>query len=602
METDMNTYGKLDAQQREAVKHGDGPLLIRGGAGTGKTATLSHRIARLIAGGVAPDHIMLLASSQSAAQRMLHEVEAILVHGEGKKRQDKRSGARRAAPATGKVVSGTFRSVAIRLLRRHGNLIGLDPSFTVLDYRDRDQLMSVVRAELGLDKGGYRFPKHTVCTAIRAMYVNNHQSLDYVLASRFRWCQRHVHGLRRLLDTYDAKRRELGLLDHDDLLSQWHALLADPEAGEIVRRQIDHVMVDDYQDATPLQAKIVRLLRPGGNGLTVAGDESQAIRPRRGTIVPSMLDFAERFRGATVVTLEEDYRNTAPILEAASEVISQAKEPLGTTPRSRRESGEPPGLIACEDRDEELDFVIREVMEHREQGIELKRQAVLYREAHFSAGLESELMRRGVPFQKYGGRKLTEAAHVRDLLSFLRIAENPFDLISGSRVLRLLPGIGPTRARRLMDLLREADGDLRAWQEYAPSKSTEPFWDPLVSLLQRLASSRPKGLPAQIQVISDFYAPLLEQRFDDVGGRLRDLERLRQLARRFRSRPEFLAAMALDPPEMHDVSADGPSLNDDYLVLATVHCSPPVALVACWRPDSGAPKTSERNEQLCRRE
>ena len=286
------------------------------------------------------------------------------------------------------------------------------------------------------------------------------------------------------------RKEAAGVLDYDDLLLYWHALLADPEAGPKAQRQFDCVLVDEYQDTNALQADILYLLSPEGKGLTVVGDDAQSIYSFRAATVRNILDFPRHYAGATIVTLEQNYRSTCPILEATNRVIGLAAERYRKNLWSERIAGQRPALVTCQDEDDQTAYVIRRILEHREEGIDLRRQAVLFRASHHSILLEAELTGRKIPFHKYGGLKFVETAHVKDLLGFLRLAENPRDVVSGGRVLLLLPGIGPGKARQVMELLLASGGDFAAWESWKPPAAAAALWPKLVGLLKDLAATR----------------------------------------------------------------------------------------------------------------
>jgi DNA helicase-2/ATP-dependent DNA helicase PcrA len=569
----------LNPQQREAATHGQGPLLIVAGAGTGKTATLVHRVAWLIAQGIDPGGILLLTFTRRAAAEMLRRADHILRELAAQQRAARQAAvhassqtpASKSGPLRStRVWGGTFHAIATRLLRRYGKAIGLPPGFSIHDRTDSEDLLSVVRTELGLAKTDRRFPKKGTCMAIYSRCVNARQKLETVLKSHFLWCQDWGDELKRLFDGYVDRKEAAAVLDYDDLLLYWHALLADPKAGDMVRQQFDCVLVDEYQDTNRLQAEILQLLVPNGKGLTVVGDDAQSIYSFRAATVRNILDFPKQYPGTTVVTLEQNYRSIEPILAATNRVIGLAAERYTKDLWSRRTDGERPRLVSCEDEDDQAGYVIRQVLGHREAGIDLRRQAVLFRASHHSMTLEAELTRAKIPFHKYGGLKFVETAHVKDLMAFLRLAENPRDVVAGTRLLPLLPGIGPGKARGLMQGLLEAGGDFAVWAKWTPPAAAAQLWPKLVELLLGLVKPS-EGLPAQVHRVRKFYAPLLEAKYDHAQPRLRDLEQLEQVASRYRSRRTMLAEIALDPPDSAQDLAGPPYLDDDYLVLSTIH-------------------------------
>ncbi|MBN2579606.1 MAG: ATP-dependent helicase [Pirellulales bacterium] len=572
---------RLNPQQRAAATHGDGPLLIVAGAGTGKTATLVHRVAWLIARGVEPSRILLLTFTRRAATEMLRRTDALLGQLSDVRRQDDAppedddaseptATASLQRPRISRVWGGTYHAIATRLLRRFGKTLGLPPAFTIHDRGDSEDLMNVVRTELNLAKTDKRFPKKGTCMDVYSRCVNAQIKLEQVLETAFPWCRQWIEELKKLFDGYTDHKEAAGILDYDDLLLYWRSLLQDPPTGDRVRGLFDCVLVDEYQDTNTLQADILRLLSPEGRGVTVVGDDAQSIYAFRAATVRNILDFPKQFVGTTVVTLEQNYRSTQPILDATNGIISLARERFTKNLWSERTAGVRPRLVHCEDEEDQADYLIRRILTHREEGIDLRRQAVLFRASHHSMLLEAELARRDIPFHKYGGLKFVETAHVKDLLAFLRLAENPRDVVSGMRILPLLPGIGPGKAGKLLGALRAAGGNLQAWREWTPPAEAREIWPKFVKLLQSLVETA-DALPTQIHRVRKFYAPLLEGKFDNSAPRLRDLEQLELIASRYRNRGRFLTALTLDPPSSTQDLAGDPILDDDYLVLSTIH-------------------------------
>ncbi len=552
----------LDPAQRTAAAHDDSPLLIVAGAGTGKTATLAHRVAHLIARGAQPGRILLLTFSRRAASEMLRRVDGLLA--------GPTMTARGGSAAGGRIWGGTFHAVAVRLLRLHGREIGLDPEFTVLDRGDAEDLMHACRTELALGAGRRRFPQKGTCMDIYSRCVNAREPLAEVLATRFPWCKEDAEDLARLFDAYTDRKESQHVLDYDDLLVFWHALLGS-SAGERVRERFDHVLVDEYQDTNVLQAEILSLLRPDGTGLTAVGDDAQAIYSFRAATVRNILEFERRFEGAQVVTLERNYRSSAPILAATNALIAQAEERRDKTLYTEREGGARPVLARCRDEAEQTDYLIERILEHRERGTLLKEQAVLFRAAHHSAALEIELSRRNIPFVKYGGLRFVEMAHIKDLAAFLRLAENPRDEVAGIRALTLLPGIGPKTAQGLLRTLGGCGHDFEAWVGWSAPEAAAGAWPDFVALMRGLAGAGEGDLPEQIHAARTFYLPLLRMRYDNAEARARDLEQVEALASRYPDRQRLLAELALDPPAYTQDLAGPPLLDEDYLILSTMH-------------------------------
>lgn len=549
---------ELNPEQLAAAQHGDGPLLIVAGAGTGKTATLVHRVAALIARGAEPRRILLLTFTRRAAAEMLRRVAAELAaRGAG-------------SGATERVWGGTFHAVAARLLRIHARDIGMEPDFTILDRGDAEDLMHVARTALGLGRGTVRFPQKSTCLDVYSRCVNAQLPLAEVLHTAFPWCLPAAEGLGQLFARYTDLKEEQQVLDYDDLLLFWRGLLADPDGGARVRERFDYVLVDEYQDTNALQADIVALLRPDGAGVTCVGDDAQAIYGFRAATVRNILDFPQRFPGADVLALTRNYRSTAPILTATNAIIAEAEERYAKNLWTERRHGARPQLVTCRDEDEQTQWLCERILDHREQGVALKQQAVLFRAQHHSVALELELSRRSIPFVKYGGLRFLEMAHIKDLVAILRLAENPRDAMAGLRFLGLIPGIGPKTAAALLEALSAAAGDFAAWTGASVPAPARPIWPSVVELFTTLAAATGE-VPAQVHAVRAVYAPLLERRYDNAQARLADLEQIEVLAARSPSRSQFLADLALDSPAYTQELPGPPLLDEDYLILSTMH-------------------------------
>lgn len=564
----------LNDRQRQAAMHGSGPLLIVAGAGTGKTTTLTHRVAWLIHSGIDPRRILLLTFSRRSAAEMLRRVTGCL---QRLGRAEGGVGSSSAAAALQSAIhGGTFHAMAARLLRQHGRVIGLDPDFTVLDRADSEDLLDVVRTELHLSREDRRFPLKQTCLSIYSRCVNARAKLKTVLEEVYPWCLEFEDDFKQLFKGYVDRKEQLHCLDYDDLLLFWNALVSDESGAKAVRKQFDAVLVDEYQDTNLLQAEILQQLCPDGRGLTVVGDDAQSIYSFRAATVRNILDFPQQFPGTTIVLLEENYRSTTPVLEATNKVIAEATERHHKELWTSRRGGQRPQVVSCQDESEQAAFIIRQVLAHREKGVSLKRQAVLFRASHHSLQLELLLAEQNIPFHKFGGLKFAEAAHIKDLLAFLRLAENPLDMVAASRVLMLLPGIGRKRALELTDRLLAAHGNFDAWRTWNPPAATREYWSECLALLQGLSVTKagPRSgiqVPAEVEQVRKFYAPLLELHYPNPRERQNDLEQLVHVSARYPGRSEFLTAITLDPPSStQDLAAD-PVLDEDWLTLSTIH-------------------------------
>lgn len=554
--------GHLNPQQRRAATHGDSPLLILAGAGTGKTNTLVHRVAWLVLQGVQPGRILLLTFTRRAAAEMLRRAESLLA--QIRRRSTRSSG------LTSQVWGGTFHAVATRLLRQYGKAIGLPQDFLIHDRSDSEDFLQVIRTELKLNKTDRRFPQKGTCMEIYSRCVNARMPLADVLGTSFPWCAMWEKELARLFDAYIERKQQAGILDYDDLLLYWHALLEDPQAGPVLRSMFDYILVDEYQDTNRLQAEILYMLSPDGRGLTVVGDDAQAIYSFRAADIRNIFEFPEHYPDTTIISLEQNYRSTQPILDATNQVISLAKKRYVKNLWTERTDGPKPELVLCQDEQEQADEVIQRILDRRESGLLLRQQAVLFRASHHSMLLETELNRRNIPYHKYGGLKFSETAHVKDLLAILRLAENPRDAVAGMRILVLLPGIGTKTAQQLIQRIQSAGGKLEAWRAWNPPPAAAHLWPKWVKLLEQLAHSA-KDVSAQIHAARSFYQPLLEEKYDNIYARSRDLEQLELIASRYPDRRTFLAEMALDPPSSTQDLAGPPILDEDFLVLSTMH-------------------------------
>jgi DNA helicase-2/ATP-dependent DNA helicase PcrA len=521
-------FERLNPRQREAAQAGREPLLVIAGAGTGKTNTLAHRVAHLILEGVAPEGILLLTFTRRAALEMIRRAQRIL----GEVQKEVRL-----------PWSGTFHSVANRLIRRHCRRLGLDESFSVLDRGDAADLIDLVRHERGLSKAEKRFPRKDTCLAIYSHRVNTQSPLKETLQTMFPWCAEWEDALTGLFKAYVEKKLRTQALDYDDLLLYWHAMSSDAALAAEIGAQFDHILVDEYQDTNVLQAEILKGLRPSGEGLTVIGDDAQAIYSFRAATVENILGFPGHFEKTRVVTLEENYRSTQAVLDAANALI-------GKDLRSKKGRGPKPRYVTVADDEAQAQYVVKQVLEARERGVLLRRQAVLFRSSHHSDVLELELVRRNIPYVKYGGLKFLEAAHVKDLLAVLRWADNPKNRVAAFRALQLQAGVGPAGAERAFTRF-EADGF--SWSSLRTGSSE------LDGLLLFLGNSPWEG---QVQRVREWYAAQV---------RAGDLLQLERIATSFQSRESFLTEMALDPPSATSDLAGAPYLDEDYLVLSTIH-------------------------------
>jgi len=555
----------LNERQREAVEHGlDGdvrPLLVIAGAGSGKTLTLATRVARLLQAGADPQRLLLLTFSRRAAREMSQRAGRI-VH--------QALALPAGTPPPALPWAGTFHGVGARLLRDYAASVGLAQDFTVLDRTDAEDLMNLARQELGFAAARSRFPQKGTCLSIYSRVVNSRAELGEVLRDAYPWCAAWHEELPRLFGAYCAAKSAQHCLDYDDLLLWWATMMAEPAIAAHVAARFDHVLVDEYQDTNRLQAAILAGLKPDGAGLTVVGDDAQSIYAFRAADVRNILDFPAQFaRPARVVALEQNYRSTQPILAASNAVIAQAAERFAKTLWSDRPSSHRPRIVTVADETAQARHVADRVLAWREEGLKLRSQAVLFRTAHHSAALELELARRRIPFVKYGGLKFLESSHVKDALAVLRWAENPRGRLAGFRVAQLVAGVGPANARRLLDAMDASPEPAAALQAHAMPPAAAEEWSAFTALYERLR--RTPAWPDDLDGVLAWYGPVLQRLHDDAPARLADLAQLRQLAAGFDARERFLTELTLDPPAASSDEAGPPHLDEDYLILSTIH-------------------------------
>jgi len=553
-------FATLNDAQRAAVEHGSDPLLVIAGAGSGKTLALASRVARLVLAGANPQRIMLVTFSRRAAQEMERRVGRVLHQALG-------FASTQRPPAL--PWSGTFHALGARLLREYAGRIGLPEAFTIHDRADAEDLMGLAREELGLARTRQRFPLKGTCFAIYSRCVNSEAPLRRVLDDVFPWCAAWEAELKRLFNAYARSKHEQHVLDYDDLLLYWAEAMAEPSIAAHVGARFDHVLVDEYQDTNRLQATILRALKPDGRGLTVVGDDAQSIYSFRAAEVRNILDFPQTFPGARVVTLERNYRSTQTILDASNAVIAQASERFTKNLWTERTAGARPRLVTVADEAAQADWVADAVLREREGGLALKSQAVLFRASHHSAALELELARRNIPFVKFGGLKFLEAAHVKDVLSVLRWAQNPRSRLAGFRVAQLVPGIGPATARRLLDVMDVSTEPFDALRAFDPPASAADDWRSFVALLEALDGS--DDWPGALEQVNRWYTPHLQRLHDDAAIRAADLAQLARIAQGYGSRERFLTELTLDPPDATSDESGAPHRDEDYLILSTIH-------------------------------
>jgi DNA helicase-2/ATP-dependent DNA helicase PcrA len=542
----------LNPQQMAAVTAGEGPSLVIAGAGSGKTRTLVYRVAYLIDSGIDPSNILLLTFTRKSAQEMLQRVgELIGVRSE-------------------RVCGGTFHSVANMLLRRYGRGIGLEPGFTILDRSDAEDLIALVRSQLGLNEKDKRFPRKSTIAEIFSKSENTLRSLDDILLEEFSHFADHLDALGQLHTGYRAAKRQRQLVDYDDLLVLLRQLLMqDTAARQAISRLYRYILVDEYQDTNRLQADVIRNLAVSHQNVMVVGDDSQSIYAFRGATFKNIMEFPTLFPGAAIYKLEENYRSTQPILNLANCIIEQAAEKYTKHLFTRKLDGPLPTLAEATGENAQSRFIAQKILELREEGVPLSEVAVLFRSSFHSFDLEIELSRRGLPFVKRGGVKFIETAHVKDLLAHLRVVANPFDTVSWHRILMLVEGVGPKKAQDLLATLVKSEKPYEILRT-ASGRSAQGLQN-LAHTLESLSRSEDQRTAEQVDHVYEYYLPILKDQYDDYPKRIRDLDHLHTIAEGYPEVDAFLADLALEPPDGSAMDVEAPDRDDERMVLSTIH-------------------------------
>lgn len=541
----------LNTAQQEAVGTVHGPVLVIAGAGSGKTRTLVYRLAHLVEQGVAPEGILLLTFTRKAAQEMLHRAGLLLDQ------------------CCRQITGGTFHAVANMLLRRHGRHLGYGANFTILDQADAEGIVNLLKSSLNLGGESKRFPSRRVIAAILSKSVNKGVSLEELVENEYGHLIDFLDDLLAIGKHYRQFKMEHGLMDYDDLLVNWRRLLREfPEVKAELCARFTHIMVDEYQDTNPIQAEIVRLMAAVHNNVMVVGDDSQSIYSFRGADFRNIMDFPKLFPDTRVIRLEENYRSTQKILDVTNAIIDQAREKYSKTLFTSIQGGEMPLVHGARDEGAQARYVAEKIVELQKSGSAPKEIAVLFRSGFHSYKLELELGRLHIDFEKRGGLKLTESAHIKDVLAYLRIAANPHDYLSWNRLLLQLDKVGPRTAENILARIKSVEDPLAALVDYPAGKSWQAGFEELLKILARL---RQPGLNTREMFawIMEYYQPLFERLYyDDYPRRRRDLDQLELIMAGYDSLQPFLDDASLDPPQ---AGSDRGAGADGKLILSTIH-------------------------------
>jgi len=550
MDTTIDYKDALNPAQLEAVRLKDGPCLVIAGAGSGKTRILVYRVAHLVKSGVDPKEILLLTFTRKASEEMLSRAGSIL---------DSRCHA---------VSGGTFHSFANMVLRRYGSCIGLAPSFTIMDQTDAQSSINSIRKKMGLDSFDKRFPKKKALLNIISKSVNTSEDIESIIDMEYPHFIEYASDVKTIKQKYIEYKLKMNLLDYDDLLVYLKELLrSNNDIREKLSRRYRYVMVDEYQDTNKLQADILYLLLSSHNNIMAVGDDSQSIYSFRGANFRNIMDFPKLFKDTKVITLEENYRSVQPILDLTNVVISEATEGFNKNLFSNKKKGNHPLYLSPENEAEQVNYIVEKITELKCKGIELSDIAILFRAGWHSNALEIELAKHRIPFVKYGGQKFVESAHIKDMISYMRIAHNRLDEISWQRVLSLTRGVGPKTCERLFNALvmneERSPADKKLIEKY--TRITK-----LMNILEKI--DKEDQLPLDIyKAFCEYYEPIFKERYDDYHKRVNDLESLEKIAADYDDLETFLTDIALEPPEKDIIHANRYDKSKDHVVLSTVH-------------------------------
>lgn len=556
--TQFNRYrtdyaNQLNPAQYDAVMHNAGPALVIAGAGTGKTRTLVYRVSRLIEDGIPPQAILLLTFTRKSATEMLRRASQLL---------DSRCES---------VSGGTFHSFALGTLRKYAEKIGYTSNFSVIDQSDSEDTIHLIRNSMKLDKSKKRFPQKATILNVYSMSVNKRSTIREILAADYPQFEVFSDDVEAIISQFEAYKKKHNLMTYDDLLVNLHSLLKNnPDTAKEISDRYAQIMVDEYQDTNRLQHEIVLLLAGKKCNVMAVGDDAQSIYAFRGADYQNIFFFPQSFPDCTIYKIEENYRSTQPILNLTNEIINNAEFKYAKNLYTRRTGGELPKLISAANERQQSQFVAQQILELREEGIGLDEIAVLFRSGFHSFDLEIELAKSYIPYRKFGGMKFVESAHIKDMLSIMRIIGNDRDAISLTRSLMLLDGIGPNTAQKVIDSLMSGELAFTKKNDFQGFTRGKDALISFFDFINQLCTKR--YLPGEMaQVISDYYAPLMKKKYDDWNKRSRDVSTFVTIAERYKTLPEFLNDMAIDPPSETLADMEPEDKEEEYLTMSTIH-------------------------------
>ncbi len=557
---EIDFSSELNAEQLAAVTCGPGASLVIAGAGSGKTRTLTYRVAWLLSRGVAPSSILLLTFTNKAAREMIERVAQL------------------DPSAAGGIWGGTFHSIGNRILRRHADVLGYQAGFSILDREDSEDLIDSVVARAGLRDKGINFPKAGVLADLFSLSANTGHSVRKLVEQKYRYFHRLIPDLEAMQLAYDQKKQETNSLDFDDLLAKTLAIFAlNTDVLADYQRRFQHVLVDEYQDTNLLQARMVDLLGAGHGNVMVVGDDAQSIYSWRGADCANILEFPQRYPGAKVFTIETNYRSVPGVLALANAAIAGNPAQFAKNLTAVRPAAEtPPALVALATNNQQAAFVAQRVLELSSEGIAFEDMAVLYRAHYHSMEIQLEFTRRGIPYSVTSGLRFFEQAHIKDVAAYMKFSVNPRDEVAFKRIVRLLPGIGSKTAESVWRKLSEILGGESRFDRLhegvkLPAKAAAA-WKQLVHTLEEIAPGGEPLPPAEMihAILLAGYEEYLQGKYTNFDSRREDLGTLENYARAFPDAEEFLAQLALlSSVETAEATAEGE--DPDRVTLSSIH-------------------------------
>jgi len=555
----VNYQQELNPEQLEVVMSEDGPILVIAGAGSGKTRTITYRVARLIESGINPSKILLVTFTNKASKEMLHRVTLLININ------------------IRKLWGGTFHHIANLTLRRQAQVLGYDNNFSILDQQDSRELLNTCIADLGFKTKERRFPQGDVLQNIISLSVNTQKKLDDIIAERYPFFYELTDEIKKVAVYYKKRKKKSSMMDFDDLLLNWLTLLSEhPTLRHYYSRKFQHILVDEYQDTNSIQSDIIDLLAQEHQNIMVVGDDAQSIYSFRGANFTNIIEFPNRYPSVRIYKLETNYRSIPEILNLANDSITNNQHQFQKNLRAIRESGLQPILVPLNDVMQQASFVAQRILELRDEGRALNEMAVLYRAHYHSMELQMEMTRRGIPFEVRSGLRFFEQAHIKDITGYLKVIVNPFDELAWKRITKLLPKIGNATAHKIWTALSSSTSPVKTMNSESTfkliPKPSKDHWKKLTNSLNHLNNPDLLKAPAEMirRVLKEEYEEYLKSRYPDHESRMEDINQLMYFSQQYNSAETFLSELAL----LSSVATEevvGGGYEDERVRLSTIH-------------------------------